>query len=859
MARKTYITGLGLFFIATVLCSAAFANSTLSWQAVPGTVTGYRIYYGTTHATYTGSKDVGNVTQYSLANLSLTQGMTYYFVVRAYNSAGESANSNEVSWIVPDTTPPMPPISVAIQNGGSTLTWAANNETDLKEYRVYYGTTAGSYSPFIPVGKVTSYTVPNLHSGTRYYFALTSVDTSGNESTYSTVVSSTISDSQAPVMTISTPTTAATYTATTNIINLSGTASDNVGVTAVTWVNSLGGSGTASGTINWTIANVNLISGDNRITVQAKDGAGNSSQKILTVTYIPPVVTDTTAPALAITAPTSNTTYSTNSTSINISGTASDNIGVTQVSWSNSTGGSGQATGTNSWSVANIALKEGSNGITVTARDAAGNTAQKMLTVTYAVLDTTAPTISITSPSSSGAYQTSVATINLAGSASDNKAVSQVRWSNDKGGSGIAVGTATWTISGAALLEGTNTIKVTAVDAAGNQGSSSIAVTYTVPDTTAPVVSIASPSSNGAYQTNIATLNLAGTASDNKSVSQVRWSNDRGGSGIAVGTTSWTISGLALAEGTNKISIGASDAAGNTGSSVITVTYTPPDTVDPTITIIAPTTAGTYATNSALVNISGNASDNVGVTQVRWSNSRGGSGIATGTQNWSITGINLLEGQNVIGVSAVDAAGNSAIRNLTVTYTLPDTTKPIVAIVTPTTSAAYATTTALINLAGTAGDNVGVTQVAWKNSRGGEGIATGTTSWNISNINLAQGENILTISANDKAGNIGSAVITITYTLPDTTPPVIKRTSPTSSSYYATKKVSIAVAGTASDNVGVKVVKWSNSRGGSGIAQGTTSWSIPGINLTRGSNTITITAQDNAGNQTINILTVSRF
>ena len=117
---------------------------------------------------------------------------------------------------------------------------------------------------------------------------------------------------------------------------------------------------------------------------------------------------DTTPPTVTITTPTSAATYSTSATSLNLGGTASDNVGVTQVSWSNDRGGSGVASGTTSWSVTGIALQSGANLITVTARDAAGNTGTDTLTVTSAV-DTTPPTVTGRSPAS-GATGVSIST-----------------------------------------------------------------------------------------------------------------------------------------------------------------------------------------------------------------------------------------------------------------------------------------------------------------------------------------------------------------------------------------------------------------------------------------------------------------
>src|SRR5213076_737728 len=149
---------------------------------------------------------------------------------------------------------------------------------------------------------------------------------------------------------------------------------------------------------------------------------------------------DTTKPTVAITTPTTNPTYSTSSSSLTLGGTASYNVGVTQVTWTNSRGGSGTATGTTSWTAGGIVLQAGANLLTVTARDAAGNIATRTVTVTYAAA--TAPTVAITTPTASSTYSTSLASLSLGGTAS---AATQVTWANDRGGTGTATGTTSWT------------------------------------------------------------------------------------------------------------------------------------------------------------------------------------------------------------------------------------------------------------------------------------------------------------------------------------------------------------------------------------------------------------------------------
>ncbi len=90
--------------------------ATLAWDASSGTVQGYRVYYGTTSGgPYPTSASAGTSTSYSLNSLPLQQSVNYYFVVRAYNQAGESPNSNQVSYSASDTTPPAPPQGVKVQ------------------------------------------------------------------------------------------------------------------------------------------------------------------------------------------------------------------------------------------------------------------------------------------------------------------------------------------------------------------------------------------------------------------------------------------------------------------------------------------------------------------------------------------------------------------------------------------------------------------------------------------------------------------------------------------------------------------------------------------------------------------------
>lgn len=76
--------------------TASAGELDLAWDASPDpSVTGYLISYGTSSGVYTQSVDAGNHTTHTLQGVS--DAITYYLIVRAYNAAGDfSPPSNEV-------------------------------------------------------------------------------------------------------------------------------------------------------------------------------------------------------------------------------------------------------------------------------------------------------------------------------------------------------------------------------------------------------------------------------------------------------------------------------------------------------------------------------------------------------------------------------------------------------------------------------------------------------------------------------------------------------------------------------------------------------------------------------------------
>jgi len=178
------------------------------------------------------------------------------------------------------------------------------------------------------------------------------------------------------------PTTAAS-------LALSGTTSGGDGSVQVSWSTSIGSSGLAQGFTTWSIGAIPLSIGDNLITITARDSKQNQASRSFTITRSAPSPapsptpsgTDTTPPTLTIESP-SSTNVSTSANSLIVAGTAHDNVGVAAVTWSTSNGDSGNAAGTDNWTTPPIPLYIGSTTITIRAKDAAGNTSWRSLTVT---------------------------------------------------------------------------------------------------------------------------------------------------------------------------------------------------------------------------------------------------------------------------------------------------------------------------------------------------------------------------------------------------------------------------------------------------------------------------------------------
>jgi len=114
-------------------------------------------------------------------------------IINAYEFAIMAEN-----WLIADTTAPLAPTGLLATSGDATvsLDWDDNYESDVNGYNVYRSTTSGSsYSKLNSLFLSSSnYTDNSVTNGTTYYYVVTAVDISSNESNYSSEVSATPSE-----------------------------------------------------------------------------------------------------------------------------------------------------------------------------------------------------------------------------------------------------------------------------------------------------------------------------------------------------------------------------------------------------------------------------------------------------------------------------------------------------------------------------------------------------------------------------------------------------------------------------------------------------------------------------------------
>jgi MYXO-CTERM domain-containing protein len=569
------------------------------------------------------------------------------------------------------------------------------------------------------------------------------------------------------------------------------------------------GNATVTGT-TWTLTPlVPLPEGPHTVMATATDDVGNTASDSNDFTV------DVTAPTVAVTTPAEGS--STNDTTPTYSGTVE--AGATVVITVDGTVlGNATVTGTTWTFTPTVPLAEGPHTVTATASDDAGNTASDSNNFT---VDTTAPTVAVTTPAEGSSTNDTTPTYSGTVEAGATVIITV---------DGVVLGNATvtgttWTFTPTVpLAEGPHTVMATASDDAGNTASDSN--TFTV-DLTAPAVAVTTPAEGSS--TNDTTPAYSGTVEAGATV-VITVDGVVLGNATVTGTT-WTFTPtVPLLEGPHTVMATATDDAGNTAS----------DSNDFTVDVTAPTVAVTTpaegsSTNDTTPTYSGTVEAGATVV-ITVDGTVLGNATVTGN-TWTFTPtVPLAEGPHTVTATATDTAGNSASDS---NDFIVDTLAPAVEVTTPAEGSSTNDSTPAYSGTVEAGATVvimvdGVVL--------GNATVTGTTWAFTPTVPLAEGSHTVTATATDVAGNSASDSNTFTV---DLTAPAVSVTTPAEGS--STNDTTPAYSGTVEAGATV-IITVDGVVLGNATVTGTTWTFTPTVPLAEGPHTVMATATDAAGN-----------
>ncbi len=499
--------------------------------------------------------NVGTNLSYNFTNL---QEGEHTVVVRGIDTLG-NIGSNGVTFKVSYNPVPSAPqnLQAIVGWGYVNLTWlppADNGGSAIVQYNIYRGVSSGGEVLIATVsGTQTYYNDTSVSGGTTYYYYVTAVNSNG-EGYSSNEVSNT-----PPALTI-TPVSPVGWTnssepiitahwndAQTTVFPYYNITIDGIYLPheRIKIVNDTSQSGYIYGYLTYLLTN-----GNHTIFVEMKDSNGNYANNSwdFRVDAIPPT--------LEITSPSQNDIISTSDVTVSWSGSDSGSgidhyeIRIDGGTWINA-GTASQYTFTS--------VNDGTHTVDVKAVDVAGNNVTDSVSFT---VDTTAPTLIITSPANAAVLSNSDVTVSWSGSDSGS-GIDHYEIRID-GGTWINAGTASqYTFT--SVNDGTHTVDVKAVDVAGNNVTDSVSFTV---DTTAPTLIITSPANGNLPLTYNKVMWINGTTDPDATVTI-------NGTSVAVDSNGNFTYQTILVEGYNKFVVISSDSAGNSVSEVVSALYLP--------------------------------------------------------------------------------------------------------------------------------------------------------------------------------------------------------------------------------------------------------------------------------------------
>ena len=364
-----------------------------------------------------------------------------------------------------------------------------------------------------------------------------------------------------------------------------------------------------------------LSEGSHTLYVFADDEAGNEAQQ--TYTFI----IDDTAPTITLNSPADNSQIQ-SGTNIDLSVSDTNTLDQTWYNWDH---GSNQTLNA-PYDVSTTGLSEAAHTLYVFALDDAGNL--RATTFSF-IIDDTAPTISLNSPSDGSEIQSGT-TIDL--SVTDANTIYSVVYAWDSNANSTL--NSPYDVDTTGLSEGTHQLHVYARDNAENWQS---AVYSFIIDDTAPIITLNTPANESVIQSG-SVIDLSISDINTIDFSVYSWN---GGSNNTLNSP-YDVSTSGLSEGENILDVYSYDLAGNGRHKVYSFTI---DDTAPTIVLVSP--ANNTIQNSGTTVTVQITDAHLNLVGYYWD--------AGGWTTWNspyTTTIPSGDGSHVLYINATDQAGN---------------------------------------------------------------------------------------------------------------------------------------------------------------------------------------------------------
>jgi len=407
----------------------------------------------------------------------------------------------------------------------------------------------------------------------------------------------------------------------------------------------------------------------------------------------------------------------------------------------------------------------------------------------------------------------------------------------------------TWLAEGIPLVDGENTLAVTATDSCGNQGSDDVTIRLQtapvgpeltlcaerfVEQTPKPPGDKCSAEALGVY------LGFVAGLVDETAVSVALngvllpdgvevFEDGPISDGMREGTFFWAFVNLPQVDGLHSFTAIATNARGEPQTATVDFLR---DTVPPHLAITAPQT-GVFL-NTSTVTVAGTVDDPDATVRLGFF----GQTIPVSNGIFQVLVDLPIEGTNSITISAKDPSGNTSSSTMQI---IRDTVPPAMTILTPQSGSAVNTPTVTVH--GAIADQNPVTATFTVNASPPQPITLSAGAYS-NTVTLESGMNTLLVEAIDAAGNRGTATNTI---LLDTTPPMVSITAPAAGAQLSGV---VSVTADVSDLLsGVSHVELLAN--GMSVADRPTapySFSLNTARLPAGATTLTVHAADQVGN-----------